>query len=121
MQLARGDANFRAKTIAITVGKSGRGVAEHSGRVDFVEESLSGNWIVSHDGLGMRRPVGMNVFDRVIDGVDHTNRQDEIRILAVPVVVFYTFDLMVREHRASSFASPQRDIPGPRQFRQTGK
>jgi hypothetical protein len=87
MQFARRDADLRSEPVAVAVGKSRRSVVKHSRSVNLAEESLGGNGIIGHDRLGVRRPVLVDVFDRVIKRLNNTNGKNKIGIFVMPIIV----------------------------------
>ena len=66
MQLAGGDANFRAETIFKTVGESGRSIVHNRSRIHFAQEALRRNRVLSDDTLGVMRPLMRNMGHGVV-------------------------------------------------------
>ncbi|MNJ19841.1 hypothetical protein D3C77_141650 [compost metagenome] len=85
MQFVGGNTDFRAQTILETVGKAGRGVDHHRGRIDLGHELASLRLMFGHDGIGMVRAIVIDMFDGLVQAVDHANRQNRREVFSVPV------------------------------------
>ena len=64
VQLAGGDADLGAEAELAAVGELGRGVVEHDGGVDLVEEFLCVGFVFSNDRIRVVRTVALDVIDR---------------------------------------------------------
>src|SRR5258708_23438848 len=61
-----GDADFRAEAEFAAVGKLGRCVMQHDGRIDLVEEFARGGFVVGDDRGGVLGTVVVNMRDRLL-------------------------------------------------------
>ena len=60
---------------------------EDVGGVDFGEEARGGGGVAGEDGVGVVRAVPLDVVERVVEGVDDADGEDEVGVLGVPFVV----------------------------------
>src|SRR5450631_2890687 len=60
-----GDADFRAEAEFAAIGKLGRCVMQHDGRIDLVEKLAGGGFVLGHDRIGVVRTVVVDMRDRL--------------------------------------------------------
>lgn len=60
-------AHLGAKTESVSIGKSGTGIVENTGAVDFSLEVRCTVVILGNDGIRMSTAVFVNVIYRVVD------------------------------------------------------
>src|SRR3989304_9272054 len=85
MDLARADADLRAKPKLAAVVEPRRGVDHHRRGVSPVDEFSRPLVIRRDDALGMLRPVTLDMFDRVIHVAYDSDRENQIEIFRAPV------------------------------------
>src|SRR3990172_11020761 len=85
MDLARADADLRAKPELAAVVEPRRGVDHHRRGVDPVDKFSRPLVIRRDDALGMLRPVTLDMFDGVIHVAYDSDRENQIEIFRAPV------------------------------------
>ena len=87
VELLGGDADLCAKSEVPSVGEAGGGVDVDGGGVDLTLEAAGGGHVLGDNGLAVTRGVAGDVGDGLVDGVHHTDRENEIVVLGVPVLL----------------------------------
>src|SRR6478735_12073969 len=78
VELVGADADLGAEAELVAVVEARRGVPEHDGAVDAVEEFLRDGGVLRHDRVRVVRAMGLDVLDGGIDPVDDPHREDEV-------------------------------------------
>src|SRR5258708_24409600 len=87
MKLSGGNSDFRAEAEFAAVGKLGRSVVQHDGRIDLVEESSRHVAVFSHDSIGVMRAMLLDMRNCSANAIDNFRRDDRVFIFGVPVLV----------------------------------
>src|SRR5262249_42953090 len=80
VQPVRADPHLGAEAELVPVGEARGGIDEYGGRVDAPEEALGGAVVLRDDGLGELRAVGVDEGERLVEGADDADAQDEIEV-----------------------------------------
>src|SRR3954468_13321120 len=107
VQLLRRVADLGAHAELAAVGEARRRVDVDAGRVDAELERPSGIAIARDDRLRMARRVTPDVLDRLLEGVDHADREIQGQVLVRPVGL--AGDVHVGEQRSRLLVAVQPD------------
>ena len=105
VNLVGGDPHLRAQAESIAVGEPRRGVPHHGRRVHPLKKGAGGALVGGDDGLGMARPVFIDMSNRLVEVRHHPYRDNFIEIFAGPV--FLGGRRRFRDNFSGSPASPQ--------------
>src|SRR6266850_2809984 len=85
VEFAGGNADLGAEAELAAIGELRRGVVQHDGGIDLIEEFLRSAGVFRHDRIGMMRAVIVDMRDRLVEAVDDSRRDDRIFIFGVPI------------------------------------
>src|SRR4051812_13176805 len=87
MELSRRDADLGAQPEDASVMETGGGVMENGSGIYFPEKSTGILCILSHDGIRMAGSIAIDMFNRLIEGIHDTDRNNKIKVLGMPIVL----------------------------------
>src|SRR5262245_2593876 len=87
MKLARRNADFCPEPELAAIRKLGRGIVQHDGTVDLLQEPFGRRGIRGNDRIGVLRAIGADMLDGLIDAVHHLERDDRIEELLAEVAL----------------------------------
>src|SRR5690348_2664717 len=82
-----GNANFGTEPEFAAVGKLGRGIVEHDGRVDLAQELFRRFAVFGHDRVGVMGAIALDMRDGGVDAIDDANGQNGVQIFGAPVLL----------------------------------
>ena len=74
MQAVGADPDFGTETVFETIGEAGRGIVQHRGRIDAVEEDQSSFAVFADDGVGVAAAVGIDMSYGLVEAGNHLHR-----------------------------------------------
>src|SRR5690606_38025126 len=85
VQFVGGNADLGTQAVLEAVGEAGRSVDHHRRRIHFGDEAAGVAEVLADDGIGVLRSVTVDVFDGLIQRVDHADREDRRVVFGAPI------------------------------------